>query len=145
MANICIQSRPPRFGELCCHEIHASPRDDRLPAVDKAGSNAQMSVWVFTIHGGLRLCGDREPPHEQVASHLSTVSQAIQSFKRDPVGASCRLRWAGHCRIQLGTFSGSFVANCPPSLVPPLRLASKIYELQLDGPRPCSLETPLTY
>jgi hypothetical protein len=33
-------------------------------------------------------------------------------------------------RTQLGTFSGPFVVNCPPSLAQPLRHASKIYERQ---------------
>src|SRR5215475_4081325 len=47
----------------------------------------------------------------------------------DRVGASCRLRWAQHCRAQFGTFPGPFVANCPPSLALPLRPASKVYEL----------------
>jgi hypothetical protein len=37
-----------------------------------------MSVWVFTIYRGRRLCDDREAPHEQVASH-STVAQVIQT------------------------------------------------------------------
>jgi hypothetical protein len=73
-----------------------------------------------------------QSPHTPTSSSCSTVAQGRSSG--DPVGASCRLRRAEHCRTELGTFSGLFVANCPPSLALPLRLASKTYELQLTGP-----------
>jgi hypothetical protein len=51
-----------------------------------------------------------------------------------PTRASCRFRWAEHCRTQRGTCSGPLVANCLPSLALPLRPASKIYELQPMDP-----------
>jgi hypothetical protein len=38
--------------------------------------NAQMSVWVFTVYGELRLCADPEAPHEQVTSHVQRSAHA---------------------------------------------------------------------
>jgi hypothetical protein len=44
--------------------------------------DSQMSVWLFTIYGGLRLCGDPDAPHEQVSKVgvLIASRQFIERF-----------------------------------------------------------------
>jgi hypothetical protein len=85
------------------------------------------------IFGGLRLCADPEAPHEQVASHLQQrpahmLDYIAKDSSGDPLGPHADCGWAEQCRTQLGTFPEPFVANCPPSLAPPI--AARIEDLR---------------
>ena len=52
--------------------------------------NLQMSVWIFTIYGGLRLSGDPEAPHEQVSKVgvLIASKELIERFNAMLAGGS---------------------------------------------------------
>jgi hypothetical protein len=89
--------------------------------------NAQISVWVFTIYAGLRLCGD--PPALHSDDQLMLDCGAGNS---NVTQLGLHADYGGRNTVERN--SRPFVANCPPTLALPLRSASKIYELQLMDP-----------
>jgi hypothetical protein len=99
------------------------------PSTSGRSSPSKMILSVptrmrFSVHTA------RMSKSPQISNDLLMLDAIAGDSSVEPVGAACQLRRAEHCRTQLGTFSGLFVANCPPSLAQPLRHASKIYELQ---------------
>jgi hypothetical protein len=133
-----INARPMHRNDPFIRSVGGGEKRWRDGYVRVQGTDdAQMSVWVFTIYGGLRLCGDPRPrmsksPHTSDDQLMLDLRAGNSSG--DPSWPSFRLRRADYRRTELGTSSGPFVANGPPSLALPLRPASKIYERQLMDP-----------
>ena len=133
MAALPSGSNVPSIPDQCTAAIRSFDPSEvaRSDGVDPSPMSA-FRAWMrlkcpsgFSRSTAGYICEESPRPRMSKSPHTSNDPLRLDSIagdsSDDPVGASCRLRWAEHCRIQPGTFSGPIVADCPPSLALPLR------------------------